>query len=103
MRSLRCPIICPRSSLHHWKITFTAGGLNHFSILLDVRYKDSGADAYPDVRAKAPAYFAASLPCSNGSPIKKIRPFRWNIKAAAGQNENFQSDPRHIRVPAHHN
>jgi alpha-galactosidase len=40
-------------------IEFTAGGLNHFSIMLDVRYKDSGADAYPDVRAKAPAYFAA--------------------------------------------
>jgi alpha-galactosidase len=40
-------------------LTFTAGGLNHFSILLDVRYKDTGADAYPDVRAKAPAYFSA--------------------------------------------
>jgi alpha-galactosidase len=40
-------------------ISFTAGGLNHFSILLDVRYKDTGRDAYPDVRAKAPAYFAA--------------------------------------------
>jgi alpha-galactosidase len=40
-------------------IAFTAGGLNHFSVLLDVRYKDTGADAYPDVRAKAPAYFAA--------------------------------------------
>jgi alpha-galactosidase len=40
-------------------IAFTAGGLNHFSVLLDVHYKDSGADAYPDVRAKAPAYFAA--------------------------------------------
>jgi alpha-galactosidase len=40
-------------------ISFTAGGLNHFSILLDVRYKDTGMDAYPDVRSKAPAYFAA--------------------------------------------
>lgn len=40
-------------------ISFTAGGLNHFSILLDVRYKDTGADAYPELRAKAPAYFAA--------------------------------------------
>jgi alpha-galactosidase len=40
-------------------IIFTAGGLNHFSVLLDVRYKDTNGDAYPDVRAKAPAYFAA--------------------------------------------
>ena len=38
-------------------LSFTAGGLNHFSVLLEARYKDSGADAYPDIRAKAPAYF----------------------------------------------
>jgi alpha-galactosidase len=35
-----------------------AGGLNHFSVLLKARYKDSGADAYPDIRAKAPDYLA---------------------------------------------
>ncbi|MEZ4868217.1 MAG: alpha-glucosidase [Caldilineaceae bacterium] len=39
-------------------LSFRAGGLNHFSVLLEVAYKDSGQDAYPDVRAKAPAYFA---------------------------------------------
>jgi alpha-galactosidase len=38
-------------------LSFTAGGLNHFSVLLDVRYRDTGADAYPDVRHRAPAYF----------------------------------------------
>jgi len=38
-------------------LTFQAGGLNHFSVLLNVHYKDTGADAYPDVRAKAPTYF----------------------------------------------
>jgi alpha-galactosidase len=38
-------------------IDFTAGGLNHFSVLLKVAYRDSGADAYPDIRAKAPSYF----------------------------------------------
>jgi len=38
-----------------------AGGLNHFSILLEATYRDTGRDAYPDIRAKAPAYFA-SLP-----------------------------------------
>jgi alpha-galactosidase len=34
-----------------------AGGLNHFGILLDVRYKDTGKDAYPEIRKKASAYF----------------------------------------------
>jgi len=38
-------------------IFFRAGGLNHFSALLDVRYVDSGKDAYPDIRKKAPKYF----------------------------------------------
>jgi alpha-galactosidase len=42
-------------------LSFTAGGLNHFSILLDVRYRDTGEDAYPDVRERAPEYFE-SLP-----------------------------------------
>jgi alpha-galactosidase len=42
-------------------LSFTAGGLNHFSVLLDVRYKETGEDAYPDVRQRAPAYFE-SLP-----------------------------------------
>ena len=34
-----------------------AGGLNHFSVVLQATYKDTGADAYPDIRARAPAYF----------------------------------------------
>jgi len=34
-----------------------AGGLNHFGILLEARYKDTGKDAYPDIRKKAKAYF----------------------------------------------
>ena len=38
-------------------LSFKAGGLNHFSVLLEVTYKDTGKDAYPDVRKKAPAYF----------------------------------------------
>ncbi len=46
----------PRSNLE-----FQAGGLNHFSVLLNVRYKDTGKDAYPDVRAKAPAYFSKDV------------------------------------------
>ena len=38
-------------------LVYQAGGLNHFSILLNIQYKDTGKDAYPDVRAKAPSYF----------------------------------------------
>ena len=33
-----------------------AGGLNHFGVFLDVKYKDSGKDAYPDIRKKGPDY-----------------------------------------------
>ena len=41
-----------------WENLFVrAGGLNHFSVVLEARYKDTGRDAYPDIRAKAPAYF----------------------------------------------
>ena len=39
------------------KLRVTAGGLNHFSCLLDVRYAD-GRDAYPDLRDKTPDYLA---------------------------------------------
>ncbi len=38
-----------------------SGGLNHFTILLEVTYKNTGKDAYPDVREKA-ADFLAVLP-----------------------------------------
>ena len=38
-------------------LSFRAGGLNHFSVLVEIEYKDTGKDAYPDVREKAPGYF----------------------------------------------
>ena len=38
-------------------IEFTAGGLNHFSILLEAKYKDSGADGYPAIRKNFENYF----------------------------------------------
>lgn len=34
-----------------------AGGLNHFSVVLSARYRETGQDAYPDIRAKAPLFF----------------------------------------------
>ncbi len=51
-------------------IAFRAGGLNHFSILVEARYRDSGKDAYPDVLAKAADYFE-QLP-DLGSIMKKL-------------------------------
>ncbi|MBW2233072.1 MAG: alpha-glucosidase [Deltaproteobacteria bacterium] len=51
-------------------ISFRAGGLNHFSILVEASYRDSGRDAYPDVLAKAAGYFE-NLP-DLGSIMKKL-------------------------------
>ena len=34
-----------------------SAGLNHFSVLLQAHYKDSGKDAYADILEKAPAFF----------------------------------------------
>jgi alpha-galactosidase len=33
-----------------------AAGLNHFGVLLSCKYKDTGKDAYPELRRKAPEY-----------------------------------------------
>ncbi len=38
-------------------LEFRAGGLNHFSVLVEAFYRDSGKDAYPDILAKAADYF----------------------------------------------
>jgi len=38
-------------------LSFRAGGLNHFGVVLDIKYKDSGNDAYPDIKRLAPEYF----------------------------------------------
>jgi alpha-galactosidase len=38
-------------------LTIKAGGFNHFSVLVEATYKDTGEDAYPDIREKGPAYF----------------------------------------------
>jgi len=41
-----------------------AGGLNHFSCVLSAKYKETGQDAYPDIRARAPQFFA-NMPSLN--------------------------------------
>ena len=38
-------------------IEYRAGGLNHISILVDVKYKDTQKDAYPLIRKKALEYY----------------------------------------------
>ena len=43
----------PRRHVH-----YRAGGLNHFSVLSEIAYVESGEDAYPDVRRLAPGYFS---------------------------------------------
>jgi alpha-galactosidase len=34
-----------------------AAGLNHFSVVVTAEYAETGADAYPDIREKAPQFF----------------------------------------------
>jgi alpha-galactosidase len=46
------------------EVHFVAAGLNHFSCVLEAHYYPSKNDAYPDLLAKAPAYYA-SLPGSS--------------------------------------
>ena len=36
-------------------IEYKAGGLNHFGVVLEAFYRDTGEDAYPDIRKKGPA------------------------------------------------
>ncbi len=40
-------------------LSIKAGGLNHFSILVEAMYRATGEDAYPDIRNKAVHYYAA--------------------------------------------
>jgi alpha-galactosidase len=40
------------------KLDILAGGLNHFGVVLSIKYKESGKDAYPDLRKKAPTYLS---------------------------------------------
>jgi alpha-galactosidase len=46
------------------KLEVRAGGLNHFSVVVSAKYLETGQDAYPDIRAKAPAFFG-NMPSLN--------------------------------------
>ena len=97
-RHLPVLLSTPRENLH-----YRAGGLNHFSVMTQCTYLDSGQDAYNDVRKKAADYFSRQpgyseilqISRNNGenietegwmdidlSQIKNIRPWsdRWLFK-----------------------
>jgi len=40
-------------------VFYRAGGLNHFSVLVEAGYRDSGKDAYSVIRERAEGYFSA--------------------------------------------
>lgn len=40
-------------------LAFTGGGLNHFGVFLEITRKADGADMYPAVRERGPAYFSS--------------------------------------------
>ena len=64
-----------------------AGGLNHFSVLLEAIYKDTGKDAYPEIRAKAPAYFQR-LPEQS---YENLGAMKEMLDAARGSGERLPS------------
>lgn len=43
----------------HNNIHYRAAGLNHFSVLLEAKLKDSGKDLYPEILRRAPEFFAS--------------------------------------------
>ncbi len=47
--------------VNYGDLQLRAAGLNHFSVLLEARYTKSLKDAYPDILAKAPAFFEKEL------------------------------------------
>ena len=49
-------------------ITIKAGGLNHFSILLDAKYKDTGKDGYPIIKKKFYNYYSKLINEHEGHP-----------------------------------
>ena len=51
-------------------IEIKAGGLNHFSILLEAKYKDTGKDGYPIIKQKFYDYYSNLVNEHEGYPSK---------------------------------
>jgi len=64
-------------------LKFRAGGLNHFSVLTSITYRDTGKDAYPDVLSKAPAYFESLAETYEWANIEPNSPLRQSIQQRA--------------------
>jgi alpha-galactosidase len=75
-------------------LSIVAGGLNHFSVLLKATYRDTGKDAYPDIRAKAPAYFA-ELPS-----LRQMAKMRESREGTAPDEEQMVRDAASARSEA---
>jgi alpha-galactosidase len=52
------PILSKMLNVPESNLDYTAGGMNHFGVFLDIKYRNSGKDAYPDVRKKGPEFLA---------------------------------------------
>lgn len=72
-------------------LNLRAAGLNHFSVLLEASYKDSGRDAYGDAprhRTRSPACRASDIPGVYHTHGKRVqteagrRVMRWAAKTA---------------------
>ncbi len=53
-------------------IEIKTGGLNHFGVVLEAKYRDTGRDAYPDIRQKGPAVLERLAESTDLSLIKFI-------------------------------
>jgi len=53
-------------------IEIKAGGLNHFGVVLKAKYRDTGRDAYPDIRQKGPTVLGRLAETGDLSLIKFI-------------------------------
>ncbi|MGV9171331.1 MAG: alpha-glucosidase [Promethearchaeia archaeon] len=65
------PIIAKIIDADASNLEVKAGGLNHFGVVLDIRYKDTGEDAYPDIREKG-SDFLNDLNTLDGNNIMKF-------------------------------
>jgi alpha-galactosidase len=96
-------------------LELVAGGLNHFSMLLEARYKDTGADAYPDIRAGVPAYFEGTverglfmelfrrydlLPITTDSHIGEYLQWAYDVVDHKGILDFYRGYRRRTRAPA---
>ncbi len=71
-----------------------AGGMNHFSVLLEARYRDTGGDAYPKIRERSAAYFE-SLP--EGS-YENLGATKEMLVAARGHMQDAGRSAARLRI-----